>query len=208
MNIVLLGPQGSGKGTQAKMLAEKYNIPHISTGDILRENVRDETELGKKANDYMVKGHLVPDEIVIGMIKERLEQEDAKEGFILDGFPRTKAQAEALEGITSIDYALDIEITDDMAIKRISGRRSCPNCGAVYHVETNPPKEDMVCDKDGTELVQREDDKPEAIKKRLQLYHEQTSPLIEYYQDKRVLSEINGEQDIDTVFEDVLETIE
>ncbi len=200
MKIILLGAQGCGKGTQAAKVSAKYNIPHISTGDIFRENMKNQTELGKLAQDYMNKGQLVPDEVTNNMVADRLKKED---GFILDGYPRNLEQAEALAGMTTLDYALDIEISDEEAVKRISGRRTCDDCGAVYHTFYKKPETEGICDKCQGELKQREDDNEETVQKRLAIYHEKTKPLIDYYKNKDKLIEINGEQPIADVFIDV-----
>ncbi len=203
MNIILLGPPGAGKGTQAAKIIQKYRIPQISTGDILRAAVREGTELGKKAKEYMDAGKLVPDEIVIGIIKERLSQDDCKNGYILDGFPRTVNQAKALDDMlnkmgSQIDYVICIDVPEEELVKRITGRRMCKDCGAVYHIINNPPKVDGVCDKCGGELYQRDDDKEETVRNRIKVYKEQTEPLIEYYKDK--VKMINGVGDIDEIF--------
>lgn len=213
MNIIMLGPPGAGKGTQAQMLAEKYGIPQISTGDMLRAAVAEGTELGKKAKEYMDKGQLVPDEVVIGIVKERLSKPDCEKGFILDGFPRTVAQAEALDKMLAemgkkIDYVINIVVPDEEILKRLTGRRTCRKCGAMYHVIYNPPKVEGVCDKCGGELYQRDDDKEETIKNRLSVYHSQTAPLIEYYRKKGVLVDIDGTKDIKSIFEDICAVLE
>lgn len=205
MKIMLIGPQGSGKGTQAKLVAKKYNIPHIATGDLLREAVNKRTELGLKIKNILDNGELVPDELVISLIKEKLK---SCGDFILDGFPRTIEQAKALDKITKLDKVIDIIVPDKESIKRISGRRSCPKCGAVFHVITNKPKKDEICDNCGTELIQRDDDKEEVIKKRLKIYHEQTSLLEDFYRNEGILEEITGEQSIEKVFEDIVKVLE
>ncbi len=205
MKIMLIGPQGSGKGTQAKLVAKKYNILHIATGDLLREAVQNKTELGLKIKKILEEGELVPDELVISLIKEKLK---SCEDFILDGFPRTIEQAKALDKITKLDKVIDIIVPDKESIKRISGRRSCPKCGAVFHIITNKPKKDEICDNCGTELIQRDDDKEEVIKKRLKIYHEQTSLLEDFYRNEGILEEINGEQSIEKVFEDIVKVLE
>ncbi len=197
MKLILLGAPGAGKGTQAKWIREEYGIPHISTGDILRKNVAEGTELGKEAKKYMDEGKLVPDELIIGMVKERLAQEDCKKGFILDGFPRTIRQAEELEKITDIDAVLNIHVPFDKLIERITGRRSCPKCGAVYHIKYNPPKKEGICDVCGTPLIQRDDDKEETVKNRLKTYEEQTAPLIEYYEKKGKLITVEGQEKVE-----------
>ena len=208
MNIILLGGPGAGKGTQAKLIVEKYGIPQISTGDMLREAVKQGTELGKKAKEYMDKGELVPDEIVIGIVKERLKQPDCEKGFILDGFPRTIAQAEALDKMLEelgkkIDAVINIHVPEEEIIKRIVNRRTCKKCGAIYHLIYSPPKEPNKCDKCGGELYQRDDDKEETVRERLRVYREQTEPLIEYYKKKGILYNVDGTKDINGVFEEI-----
>ncbi len=205
MKLMIVGPQGSGKGTQAKLISEKYNIPHISTGDLLRAAVKDETEVGKQIKDILGRGELVPDEIVINLIKDKLKESD--KGFILDGFPRNLEQAKALDKITQLDKVIDVIISDKESVKRISGRRSCPKCGSVFHITTNQPKKEDVCDNCGEGLVQRDDDKEEVIKKRLQIYHEQTSLLEDFYRNEEILEEIDGEQPIEKVFEDIVKVL-
>ena len=210
MKIIMLGAPGAGKGTQAKMISEKYGIPHISTGDIFRANIKNGTELGKKAKSYMDQGLLVPDELVVDLVVDRVQKEDCKEGYILDGFPRTIPQAEALDaalGEDKIDYALDIEVTDDHIIKRMSGRRACVGCGATYHLIYNPTKTEGVCDVCGEKLILRDDDKPETVQKRLDVYHEQTQPLIDYYKKAGCLVEMDGTVDINVVFENVVKIL-
>jgi len=206
MKIVMLGGPGAGKGTQAKIIAERYSIPHISTGDIFRANIKEGTELGKKAKTYMDQGALVPDELVVDLVADRLTWEDAKEGFVLDGFPRTIPQAEALtkalkEMGTELDYAIDIEVPDQNIIERMGGRRACVSCGATYHLVNIPPKTEGKCDKCGSDLILRDDDKPETVKKRLDVYHEQTQPLIEYYQELGLLREVDGTVQMNEVFD-------
>jgi len=213
MRLIFLGPPGVGKGTQAVKLSQKYGIPHISTGDALREAVAKETEIGLKAKSYMDRGALVPDEVVIGIIRERLAQDDCRSGFILDGFPRTVKQAEALDEIlkamgVELDAVLNVEAPDDVIIERLSGRRTCRSCGRVYHIIYMPPKKEGVCDVCGGELYQRDDDKPEAIARRLQVYKEQTAPLIEYYEGKGKLHRIDGSQDVDGVFRQITGLLE
>jgi len=208
MKIIMLGAPGAGKGTQAKMLAEKYDIPHISTGDIFRVNIKNGTELGQKAKAYMDKGLLVPDELVVDLVVDRLKQEDCKKGYILDGFPRTIPQAESLDAALSeigdkIDCAVNVEAPDENIIKRLSGRRACVKCGGTYHIVNIPTKVEGICDKCGGELTLREDDKPETVQKRLAVYHEQTQPLIEYYNNQNVLFEVNGILDIKVVFDQI-----
>lgn len=213
MNLILLGPPGGGKGTQAKRIVEKYGIPQISTGDMFREAVAKGTELGKKAKEYMDRGELVPDDIVIGIVKERLSQPDCEKGFILDGFPRTLKQAEALDEILEemnkkIDAVININVPDEEIIKRIVYRRTCKNCGAVYNLIYSPPKEDNKCDKCGGELYQRDDDKEETVRERLRVYKEQTQPLIDYYKKKGVLYEVDGTKPIDEVWKQIEEILE
>ncbi len=192
--LMMLGPPGAGKGTQAKRLADRLDIPHVSTGDMLREARRKESELGKKAAQFMEAGKLVPDEVVIGIVRERLEEDDAADGFILDGFPRTRPQAEALAEMgVDLDFVINIEVADEEVVSRLGGRLSCPNCGAVYHKEAKPPKEDDVCDVCGHRgLITRDDDRPEAIRQRLDSYHQKTSPLIEFYSERDVLENVDG----------------
>ena len=206
MKIVMLGAPGAGKGTQAKMISEKYGIPHISTGDIFRANIKENTELGQKAKTYMDKGLLVPDELVVDLVVDRLAQDDAKKGYVLDGFPRTIPQAEALtEALAKIgekmDYAINVEVPDENIIDRMSGRRACVACGGTYHIKYNPTKKEGICDACGGELILRDDDKPETVTKRLSVYHEQTRPLISFYADKHVLYTVDGTQNMEQVFE-------
>lgn len=208
MNLVLLGPPGAGKGTQAIKISTYFSVPHISTGDIFRRAVAQKTELGEKAKSYMEKGQLVPDDIVIGIVKQRLDEADCQNGFLLDGFPRTVAQAEALDKALAaqnrqIDYVIDIKTSAEEIIKRLTGRRTCPSCGTVYHVTYNPPKNNSLCDNCQTELIQREDDKEEVVKKRLKVYAEQTAPLAAYYKQKSKLKEINGEKSVEEVFNQI-----
>ena len=207
MNIILFGPQGSGKGTQAKLSSEKYSIPHISTGDIFRENIKNKTELGQKIEKLINEGTLVPDEITNEIVKDRLEKDDCKNGFILDGFPRNIKQAEFLDTFTKIDVALEIWISDKEAVKRISLRRTCPKCGAIYHLTHIIPKKEGLCDKCGATLIIREDDKEESIKKRLVTYHNETEKLIEYYQKKKVAQKVDGTESVQEVNNRVSEII-
>ena len=205
MKIVMLGGPGAGKGTQAKMIAEKYSIPHISTGDIFRANIKEGTELGMKAKTYMDAGALVPDELVVDLVADRLTWDDTKEGFVLDGFPRTIPQAEALTKAladmgTALDVALDIEVPDQVIINRMGGRRACVSCGATYHIVNIPPKTEGKCDKCGSDLILRDDDKPETVRNRLDVYHEQTQPLIDYYKGQNVLREVDGTVPMEDVF--------
>ena len=208
MKIIMLGAPGAGKGTQAKQIATKYSIPHISTGDIFRANIKNGTELGKKAKEYMDQGLLVPDELTCDLVMDRIAQDDAKNGFVLDGFPRTIPQAEALDAALtkigqSMDFAIDVDVPDENIINRMSGRRACLNCGATYHIVSIPPKKEGICDTCGNELVLREDDKPETVKKRLDVYHDQTQPLIDYYNGKGILKSVDGTQPMEKVFEDI-----
>ncbi len=206
MKIVMLGAPGAGKGTQAKMIAERYQIPHISTGDIFRMNIKNGTELGKEAKTYMDAGKLVPDELTVKILLDRVSNEDCKNGYVLDGFPRTIPQAEVLTDALNklndkIDYAINVDVPDENIVNRMGGRRSCPSCGQVYHVVHMPPKQDGVCDKCGAGLVQRDDDKPETVSQRLHVYHDQTQPLIEYYEKAGVLKNVDGTKDQKEVFE-------
>lgn len=208
MKVIMLGAPGAGKGTQAKKIAAKYQIPHISTGDIFRANIKEGTELGTKAKAYMDKGELVPDELTCDLVVDRISKPDAANGYVLDGFPRTIPQAEALtralEGRgEKIDFAINVEVPDENIVRRMGGRRACLKCGATYHVEYNAPKVENVCDVCQGELVLRDDDKPETVQKRLSVYHAQTQPLIDYYQAEGVLAEVDGTQDIDVVFQDI-----
>ena len=209
MKIVMLGAPGAGKGTQAVNIAKEFGIPHISTGDIFRANIKNQTELGMKAKSYMDKGALVPDDITIGMLLDRIVDNDCKNGFVLDGFPRTIPQSESLKAALSlqdarIDHAIDIEVPDEVITKRMGGRRSCPKCGGTYHIAFNPPKQEGICDNCGTELVQRADDKPETVLERLKTYHDQTQPLIDFYRNEGVLTEVDGTKKPDEVLADIL----
>lgn len=213
MKIIMLGAPGAGKGTHAKKITEKYGIPAISTGDIFRENIKNGTELGKKAKEYMDAGNLVPDELVCDLVVDRLKQDDCKNGYILDGFPRTIPQAEALTAALAkdddaIDYALEIFLEDQAIIDRMSGRRVCKSCGATYHVVNIPPKTEGVCDECDGELIVRDDDAPETVKKRLDVYHEQTAPLIDYYKKQGILKVIDGSKGLDTCFEEICGILE
>ena len=208
MKIIMLGAPGAGKGTQAKKIAEKYQIPHVSTGDIFRSNIKEGTQLGRKAKEYMDQGALVPDEITIGMLMDRIQQEDCSNGYVLDGFPRTIPQAESLQkAITEmgqkIDFAINVDVPDENIINRMSGRRACISCGATYHIVYNPSKIAGICDVCGSELVLRDDDKPETVKKRLAVYHDQTRPLIDYYKEAGVLVNVDGTQELNKVFSDI-----
>ena len=212
MKIIMLGAPGAGKGTQAKKIAEKYMIPHISTGDIFRANIKNGTELGKKAKTYMDKGLLVPDELVVDLVVDRVNQEDCTNGYVLDGFPRTIPQAEALDKALAamnqkMDYAIDVEVPDENIIHRMSGRRACVDCGATYHLVYAPTKVENVCDKCNGTLILRDDDKPETVKKRLDVYHEQTQPLIEYYTNSGILKEVDGTIDIEDVFGEIVKIL-
>lgn len=212
MRLVLLGPPGSGKGTQAKFIVEKYGILHISTGDIFRKNIKEETPLGVKAKAFIDKGQLVPDELTIELVEDRLKQDDCKNGFMLDGFPRTVAQAEALtkaldaSGV-SLDHVININVSSDKLIDRLTGRRVCLNCGGSFHTEFNPPKKDGVCDYCSKEIIQRADDNVETVSSRLEVYEAQTKPLIEYYEKKGLIRDIKGEQDIEAVFTDIVKEL-
>ena len=212
MKIIMLGAPGAGKGNQAKMIAEKCGIPHISTGDIFRANIKNGTELGAKAKEYMDKGLLVPDELVCDLVVDRIQQADCEKGYILDGFPRTIPQAEALENALNaieqkLDYAIDIDVPDENIINRMSGRRACVGCGATYHVLFNPTKVEGKCDVCGESLILRDDDKPETVKKRLDVYHTQTQPLIDFYTERKVLVEVDGTQSMDKVFDDIMKIL-
>lgn len=213
MKIIMLGAPGAGKGTQAKKIAAKYGIPHISTGDIFRANIKNGTELGKKAKTYMDQGLLVPDELVVDLVVDRVKQEDCGDGYILDGFPRTIPQAEALDAALArieekVDHAINVEVPDENIINRMSGRRACLACGATYHIVHIPTKVEDICDTCGGKLVLRDDDKPETVKKRLDVYHEQTQPLIEYYTNKGILTEVDGTKDMEDVFSAIVKVIE
>jgi adenylate kinase len=212
LNLVLLGPPGSGKGTQGERLNEDLRLPYYATGDILRGAVRDETELGRTAKEYMDRGDLVPDEVIVGVIAERIDSDEARDGFILDGFPRTTPQAEALDAKLgelgrSVTAVILIDVTDDEVVRRLGGRRTCEANGHVFHVEFEPPKQDGVCDIDGSELIVRDDDKPEVIRKRLETYHEKTEPLVSYYDSRSVLRRIAGEAPPEEVAEKVRRTL-
>ncbi|MCR4814866.1 MAG: adenylate kinase [Lachnospiraceae bacterium] len=209
MKIIMLGAPGAGKGTQAKMIAEKYSIPHVSTGDIFRANIKGQTHLGMEAKKYMDEGKLVPDELTVKILLDRVANEDCKDGYVLDGFPRTIPQAEvlteALEKMgDKIDYAIDVAVPDENIVNRMSGRRACVNCGATYHIVHIPPKTENICDKCGSELILRDDDKPETVLNRLKIYHEQTQPLIDYYTEKGVLKTVDGTKDMKDVFADIV----
>ena len=212
MKIIMLGAPGAGKGTQAKKIAEKYAIPHISTGDIFRANIKEGTELGIQAKHFIDQGLLVPDEVTIGMLLDRIQQKDCQDGYVLDGFPRPIPQANTLTKALSdrgeaIDYALEVDVPDSNIVNRMSGRRACLKCGATYHVAFAPSKKEGICDICGSELVLRDDDKAETVQKRLSVYHEQTRPLIDYYKEKGVLYSIDGTQDMDAVFKNIVEIL-
>ncbi len=209
MKIIMLGAPGAGKGTQAQMIAEKFGIPHISTGDIFRANIKNGTELGKKAKEFMDKGLLVPDELTVELLLDRVANEDCKNGYVLDGFPRTIPQADVLDSELTklgdkVDFAINVDVPDENIVRRMSGRRACLKCGATYHIEHIPPKTEGICDKCGSELVQRQDDKPETVQNRLSVYHEQTQPLIEYYDKKNILRTVDGTKDMQEVFDSIV----
>jgi adenylate kinase len=213
MKIIMLGAPGAGKGTQAKKLAAKYGIPHISTGDIFRTNIKNGTDLGKKAKVYMDQGLLVPDELVVELVVDRFKEPDCKKGYVLDGFPRTIPQAQALDEALAknndaVEYAIDVDVPDAKIVNRMSGRRACVGCGATYHVVTIPPNTENICDVCNGELILREDDKPETVEKRLMVYHEQTQPLIEYYQNKSILKSVDGTKDPDITFNEIIKIVE
>ena len=212
MKIVMLGAPGAGKGTQAKLLAEELSIPHISTGDIFRMNVKEGTDLGKEAKGYMDKGQLVPDSLTIRLVIDRLGKEDCAKGYILDGFPRTIPQAESLDEELNklgdkLDFAVNVEVPDENITKRMTGRRACTTCGATYHVEFHPPKKEGVCDSCQGELILRDDDKPETVEKRLAVYHEQTQPLISFYEKQGILVNVDGMRQVEEVFQEILKLV-
>lgn len=212
MKLIMLGAPGAGKGTQAKKLSAKYDIPHISTGDIFRANIKNETDLGVKAKGYMDKGLLVPDSLVVDLVADRIKEEDCVNGFVLDGFPRTIPQAESLDKAlenmgTSIDFAIDVAVEDEVIVTRMAGRRACVNCGATYHTKYMAPKVEGICDHCESELILRSDDEPETVLKRLGVYHEQTQPLIDYFSKKGVLASVDGKQDIDIIFLEICEIV-
>ncbi|KAB2218651.1 adenylate kinase [Staphylococcus epidermidis] len=213
MNIILMGLPGAGKGTQASEIVKKFPIPHISTGDMFRKAIKDETDLGKEAKSYMDRGELVPDEVTVGIVKERISEDDAKKGFLLDGFPRTIDQAESLSQIMSeldreIDAVINIEVPEEELMNRLTGRRICEKCGTTYHLVFNPPKVDGICDIDGGKLYQREDDNPETVSNRLSVNVKQSKPILEYYNYKGVLKNIDGSKDIDEVTNDVIDILD
>lgn len=208
MRLILLGPPGAGKGTQAASISKQYNIPHISTGDIFRKNIKEGTELGKKATEYMDKGELVPDSLVVALVEDRLTWDDAKDGFLLDGFPRTIAQAQALDSVLekmkcALNKVINIKVDSNILVERAVGRRICKNCGATYHIKFNPSKVEGVCDICSGELYQRNDDIEETVTNRIKVYASETSPLIEYYTNKNVILNVDGQQDISKVFDDI-----
>ena len=212
MKIIMLGAPGAGKGTQAKKIAAKYDIPHISTGDIFRANIKNGTELGNKVKTYMDQGLLVPDELVVDLVVDRVQQDDCKNGYVLDGFPRTIPQAEALDKALAalgdkVDYAIDVNVPDENIVNRMGGRRACVGCGATYHLVYAPTKTEGICDVCGKELILRDDDKPETVQKRLNVYHEQTQPLIDYYTNAGILKTVDGTVDINDVFAAIVEIL-
>ena len=205
MKIIMLGAPGAGKGTQAKLIAEKYGIPHVSTGDIFRANIKDGTQLGREAKEYMDQGLLVPDELTVKILLDRVAKEDCKDGYVLDGFPRTIPQAKVLDAALceigdQVDFAVNVDVPDENIIRRMGGRRACFACGATYHTEYIPPKSEGICDVCGKQLVLRDDDKPETVKNRLDVYHKQTQPLIDFYQEKGILKGVDGTVPMDDVF--------
>lgn len=212
MKIIMLGAPGAGKGTQAIKIADKYGIPHISTGDLFRSNIGNNTELGREAKQYMDAGKLVPDELTVRMLFDRVSNEDCKNGYVLDGFPRTIAQAEVLEEEVGkrddrIDFAINVDVPDDHIIRRMSGRRACPKCGATYHIEHVPPKKEGICDSCGEQLILRNDDAPETVQKRLDVYHEQTQPLIDFYDKRKILRTVDGTKDLQDVFGEIVKIL-
>lgn len=212
MKIIMLGAPGAGKGTQAKKIADKYHIPHISTGDIFRANLKEGTELGKKAKAYMDQGLLVPDELTVDLVLDRINHPDCKDGYVLDGFPRNIPQAESLTKALAdagqhVEFAINIEVPDEAIVARMAGRRACLNCGATYHVVHIPTKVEGICDRCGGQLILRDDDKPETVKKRLEVYHEQTKPLIDYYTKEHVLVEVDGTQEMEAVFRNIVDIL-
>ena len=213
MKIIMLGAPGAGKGTQAKMIADKYELPHVSTGDIFRANIKAGTDLGKEAKGFMDKGLLVPDELTVAILLDRVSKEDCEKGYILDGFQRTIPQAEVLDKELNkrnekIDFAINIDVEDESIVKRMAGRRACVNCGATYHLEMVPPVKEGLCDRCGHELIQRDDDKEETVKDRLAVYHKQTQPLIEYYDNKGALRTVNGLDSVENIFKSIIAIVE
>lgn len=213
MKIIMLGAPGAGKGTQAQMIADKYNVPHISTGDIFRANIKNGTELGMEAKKYMDQGLLVPDELTVKILLDRVAKEDCEGGYVLDGFPRTIPQAQVLDKALAelddaIDYAIDVDVPDDNIVRRMSGRRACVSCGATYHMEHVPPKEEGVCDRCGNGLILRDDDKPETVLNRLKVYHDQTQPLIQFYEEKGILKTVDGTKPMQEVFDAIVEILQ
>ncbi len=213
MRLILLGPPGAGKGTQASAIVKKYNIPHISTGDIFRENIKMGTELGKKVKEYMDKGLLVPDDIVVSIVKDRILKDDCKDGFLLDGFPRTVNQGEALDKELSqmnlkLDKVINLDVEKEILIERITGRRICKDCGATYHIKFNPPAKKGICDNCGGNLYQRDDDTQETVEKRIEVYQQQTKPLIDYYTEKGLILNVDGSKAIDEIFETIVKALE
>ena len=212
MKIVMLGAPGAGKGTQAKMIAEKYTIPHISTGDIFRANIKEGTPLGLEAKSYMDQGKLVPDELTVKILLDRVSKDDCKNGYVLDGFPRTIPQANVLKEALAkqndkIDYAINVDVPDENIVRRMSGRRACVTCGATYHIEHVPPKKEGICDKCGSALILRDDDKPDTVLNRLKVYHDQTQPLIDFYNNEGILKEVDGTIDVKDVFENIVKIL-
>ncbi len=213
MKIIMLGAPGAGKGTQAKMIADKYQIPHISTGDIFRANIKAATPLGMEAKSYMDQGKLVPDELTVQILLDRVANEDCANGYVLDGFPRTIPQAEVLnQALTErndrVDFAINVDVPDENIINRMSGRRACVTCGATYHMVHVPPAKEGICDRCNSELILRDDDKPETVKNRLKVYHDQTQPLIDYYQQKGILKEVDGTKDMQEVFQNIVSILD
>ena len=212
MKIVMLGAPGAGKGTQAKMIADKYSIPHISTGDIFRANIKEGTALGLEAKSYMDQGKLVPAELTVKILLDRVAKDDCKNGYVLDGFPRTIPQAEVLKDALGkmgdkIDFAINVDVPDENIVRRMSGRRACVTCGATYHIEHVPPKQEGICDRCGSNLILRDDDKPETVLNRLKVYHDQTQPLIDFYNNEGVLREVDGTVDVAVVFENIVKIL-
>ncbi|MBQ2183189.1 MAG: adenylate kinase [Lachnospiraceae bacterium] len=212
MKIVMLGAPGAGKGTQAKMIAEKYTIPHISTGDIFRANIKEGTPLGLEAKSYMDQGKLVPDELTVKILLDRVAKDDCKNGYVLDGFPRTIPQANVLKEALAkqndkIDFAINVDVPDENIVRRMSGRRACVTCGATYHIEHVPPKKEGICDKCGSALILRDDDKPDTVLNRLKVYHDQTQPLIDFYNNEGILKEVDGTIDVKDVFESIVKIL-